>query len=326
MQVLSPQAEQFKNRLAKNVKRLRKWARKNEVTSYRIYDADLPNYNFALDWYEGHWIHFQEYAPTVRIDLDKAEKRVREGISVICDVLEIERSAVFVKTRRRQKGTSQYKKGESRQSQPDRQEEDRLIARESGALFLLNLTDYLDTGLFLDHRPVRKWIRDNSEGRDFLNLFAYTGSATVLAAAGGARSTTTVDGSKTYTRWAQDNMAFNRLTGDQHRFFTADCFTWLEKERGEYDLIFLDPPTFSNSKGNKTTFDIQKDHVRLIELALGRLRSGGTLIFSNNFKKFKMEFASEEYALEEVTTWSVPEDFRGSRKIHRCWFISCPGR
>ncbi|MDC7224787.1 MAG: bifunctional 23S rRNA (guanine(2069)-N(7))-methyltransferase RlmK/23S rRNA (guanine(2445)-N(2))-methyltransferase RlmL [Spirochaetales bacterium] len=325
VQVLSPQAEQFKNRLVKNVKRLGKWARKNDITSYRIYDADLPDYNFALDWYEGHWIHFQEYAPTVRIDQAKAEKRVREGIAALCSVLEIERSAVFVKTRRRQKGASQYVKGENRQERAPQEKEDRLIARESGSRFLLNLTDYVDTGLFLDHRPVRKWIRDNSEGKDFLNLFAYTGSATVLAAAGGARSTTTVDGSKTYTAWSRDNMAFNRLTGEEHRFFTADCFTWLERERGEYDLIFLDPPTFSNSKGKKTTFDIQKDHVRLIELALKCLRPGGTLIFSNNFRKFQLEFQSDRHEIKEVTSWSVPEDFKNS-SIHRCWFISCPGK
>ena len=326
VRVLSPQAEQFKNRLVKNVKRLGKWARKNEITSYRIYDADLPDYNFALDWYEGRWIHFQEYAPTVKIDNDKAEKRVREGIDAICQVLEIERSAVFVKTRRRQKGASQYVKGENRQSGPVAKDTEKLIARESGSLFLLNLSDYVDTGLFLDHRPVRKWIRDNASGKDFLNLFAYTGSATVLAAAGGARSTTTVDGSKTYVQWARDNMEFNRQTGEKHRFFADDCFAWLEREKGSYDLIFLDPPTFSNSKGKKTTFDIQTDHVRLIELALSCLRPGGTLIFSNNFRKFQLEFESDEYSIEEVTPWSIPEDFKSSSAIHRCWFISSPGR
>ncbi|MDC7219299.1 MAG: bifunctional 23S rRNA (guanine(2069)-N(7))-methyltransferase RlmK/23S rRNA (guanine(2445)-N(2))-methyltransferase RlmL [Spirochaetales bacterium] len=326
VQVLSPQAEQFKNRLAKNLKRLGKWARKNNVTSYRLYDADLPDYNFALDWYEGSWIHFQEYAPTVRIDQAKAEKRVREGIAAICSVLEIERSAVFVKTRRRQRGSTQYVKGENRQKRTPVEEGDKLIARESGSLFLLNLTDYVDTGLFLDHRPVRKWIRDNSEGKDFLNLFAYTGSATVLAAAGGAKSTTTVDGMKTYTAWTKENMAFNKLTGEEHRFFTEDCFTWLERERSQYDLIFLDPPTFSNSKGKKTTFDIQKDHVRLIELTLKCLRPGGTLIFSNNFRKFELEFSSDKYDIKEVTSWSVPEDFKNTKGIHRCWFISCPGK
>jgi 23S rRNA (guanine2445-N2)-methyltransferase / 23S rRNA (guanine2069-N7)-methyltransferase len=323
--VLSPQAEQFRNRLAKNVKRLGKWARKNEITSYRIYDADLPDYNFALDWYEGKWIHFQEYAPTVQIDQNKAEKRVREGIQALCEVLEIERSAVFVKTRRRQKGASQYKKGENRPAS-DRVETEKLIARESGSLFLVNLSDYVDTGLFLDHRPVRKWIRDNSGDRDFLNLFAYTGSATVLAAAGGARSTTTVDGSRTYTAWARENLAFNKMSGERHRFFCDDCFGWLEKDRGSYDLIFLDPPTFSNSKSGKTTFDIQKDHVRLIDLALARLREGGTLIFSNNFRKFQMEFEREGFELKEVSSWSVPEDFKNTRGIHRCWFISSPGR
>jgi 23S rRNA (guanine2445-N2)-methyltransferase / 23S rRNA (guanine2069-N7)-methyltransferase len=326
VKVLSPQAQQFKNRLAKNYKRLGKWARKNDVTSYRLYDADLPDYNFALDWYEGCWIHFQEYAPTVRIEHAKAEKRVSEGITALCEVLEIERSAVFVKTRRRQRGTSQYVKGEDRDKRSTQGETEKLIARESGSLFLVNLSDYVDTGLFLDHRPMRNWIRENSEGKDFLNLFAYTGSATVHAAAGGAKSTTTVDGSRTYTAWTQENMTFNKLTGDEHRYFTEDCFSWLERERGEYDLIFLDPPTFSNSKGKKTTFDIQQDHVRLIELALKTLRPGGTLIFSNNFRKFQLEFQSDEYNIEEVTSWSVPEDFKNSKAIHRCWFISYPGK
>jgi 23S rRNA (guanine2445-N2)-methyltransferase / 23S rRNA (guanine2069-N7)-methyltransferase len=314
---LSPQAEQFQNRLRKNLKRLGKWARKQGVTCYRLYDADLPDYNFAIDWYEGKWVHFQEYAPTVKIDQDKAEKRVREGLTVISNVLEVPRSAIFVKTRRRQKGVSQYEKREHSTG-----ETEKLIAREEGSFFLLNMVDYLDTGLFLDHRPIRKWIRENSEGKDFLNLFGYTGSATVHAVAGGARSSTTVDGSKTYTAWAQENLAFNKLLGADHRFICADCFDWLEKNRDLYDLIFLDPPTFSNSKGRKTNFDIQNDHSHMLELTLKSLKPGGTLIFSTNFRKFKLEFESEAYDVKEITSWTIPEDFKGTKGIHRCWLIS----
>lgn len=313
---LSPAGEQFKNRLKKNLKRLGKWARKQGVTSYRLYDADMPDYNFAIDWYEGKWIHFQEYAPTVKIDQKKAEKRVKEALDVINEVLEVERSAVFIKTRRRQKGVSQYEKKENPV------ETEKLIAREEGRMFLINMTDYLDTGLFLDHRPIRKWIGENSRDKDFLNLFAYTGSATVHAAAGGARSTVTVDGSKTYTAWARENLAFNRMDGPEHRFVCADCFTWLEEEEGQFDLIFMDPPTFSNSKGRKTTFDIQKDHPRLIGLALARLRVGGTLVFSNNYRKFQMEFDNPSFRVKEISSWTVPEDFKNSKGIHRCWLIS----
>lgn len=312
---LSPGAQMFANRLSKNLKHRGKWARRNGITSYRLYDADLPEYAVALDFYEGQWVHLQEYAPPAEIPEEKAETRRREILKAIPRVLELEGRHIYFKTRQRQRGSSQYGKvgtaGE------------KFIMNEGGLKFLVNFTDYLDTGIFLDHRVTRGIIRERAAGKRFLNLFAYTGSATVYAAAGGAAATTTVDASATYLAWARENLELNKLSGKTHRFIQADCLEWIVREKEKYDLIFLDPPTFSNSKSRSTTFDIQRDQAGLLQDTLGLLAPGGTLIFSNNYRKFKLE---EEvlagYKVEEITGQTVPEDFQQKKAIHRSWVIT----
>jgi 23S rRNA (guanine2445-N2)-methyltransferase / 23S rRNA (guanine2069-N7)-methyltransferase len=186
----------------------------------------------------------------------------------------------------------------------------------------VNFTDYLDTGIFLDHRITRNLIKESSSKKRFLNLFSYTGTATVHAAAGGALSTVSVDASQTYLDWAKQNMELNGFSGMNHFYYKADCISWLKDSHDKYDLIFLDPPTFSNSKSRNKIFDIQKDHVFLIKLAMAHLTTEGTLIFSNNFRKFVMEpYVLNRYQVEEISSQTVPQDFSRNQKIHRCWKI-----
>jgi 23S rRNA (guanine2445-N2)-methyltransferase / 23S rRNA (guanine2069-N7)-methyltransferase len=196
---------------------------------------------------------------------------------------------------------------------------------EGDCRFLVNFTDYLDTGLFLDHRPTRQMLRELAAGKHFLNLFAYTGAATVYAAAGGARATTTVDLSQVYLDWAQRNLALNGFSGAQHEFVRADCLEWLQRERRRFDLIFLDPPTFSTSKRMDATFDVQRDHGPLLRAAAGLLAPGGVLIFSNNNRRFKMDReALPELLIEEITRQTLPRDFERNPRIHNCWRITLP--
>ncbi|PCI23682.1 MAG: 23S rRNA (guanine(2445)-N(2))/(guanine(2069)-N(7))-methyltransferase, partial [SAR324 cluster bacterium] len=191
-----------------------------------------------------------------------------------------------------------------------------------GHKFYVNFGDYLDTGLFLDHRITRGLIGKMAAGKHFLNLFAYTGSATVYAAKGGAKSTTTVDTSKIYLGWAKRNLALNGFSFETHRFEQADCLKWMKAERRRYDLIFLDPPTFSNSKKIVGTFDVQRDHVELIGMAVKLLTPGGSLIFSNNFRRFKMDFDNlKDLSIEDLTKSTLPKDFERHPKIHNCWKI-----
>jgi 23S rRNA (guanine2445-N2)-methyltransferase / 23S rRNA (guanine2069-N7)-methyltransferase len=304
----------FANRLRKNLKQLRRWLKKEDVTCYRLYDADMPEYAVAVDIYEDR-VHVQEYQAPASVDRRQAERRLREVMRVLPEELDVEPDAIALKVRRRQKGSSQYQK-------LDRTGE-RFEVREGNCWFLVNLTDYLDTGLFLDHRPTRFMLQAMAEGKSFLNLFAYTGTATVHAVKGGATSSVTVDMSRTYLDWAQANLRLNRLAGPQHRFVATDVLQYLEREQGRYDLIFLDPPTFSTSKSMETTLDIQRDHVRLIRLAANLLSSGGILIFSNNFRKFRMDFeALPELEIEDITAATIPQDFARNPKIHNCWRIT----
>jgi 23S rRNA (guanine2445-N2)-methyltransferase / 23S rRNA (guanine2069-N7)-methyltransferase len=310
---LSEGAQMFANRLRKNMKQLRRWLKKEDVTCYRLYDADMPEYSVAVDIYEDR-VHVQEYQAPPSIDSRQAERRLREVMRVLPEVLEVEPDAITLKVRRKQKGSSQYQKF-------DRTGE-RFEVREGNCWFLVNLTDYLDTGLFLDHRPTRFMLQAMAEGKSFLNLFAYTGAATVHAVKGGAATSVTVDMSRTYLDWAQDNLRLNQLSGPQHRFICADVLQYLEREQSHYDLIFLDPPTFSTSKSMETTLDIQRDHVQLIRLAADLLTPGGVLIFSNNFRKFRMDFeALPELEIEDITTATIPHDFARNPKIHNCWRI-----
>lgn len=301
------------NRLRKNLKHLRKWAQREHTECFRIYDADIPEYAVAVDLY-GPRVHLQEYAPPADIPSQKAEKRLLEAIGVVAAVLETTPEAIFVKVRQRQKGQSQYQALE-RTGQF-------FEVREGPARLLVNLADYLDTGLFLDHRPTRALVRQSAHGKRFLNLFCYTGSVTVHAALGGAAETTSVDLSPVYLDWARRNLELNGLNETNHRLLRADCREWIAEDRGEYDLIFLDPPTFSNSKRMEGTLDIQRDHVELIRHAMDRLAPGGELIFSTNHRRFNLN-AAELCALqlEDLSRATLPEDFKRNPRIHHCWRI-----
>ncbi|WP_338885587.1 bifunctional 23S rRNA (guanine(2069)-N(7))-methyltransferase RlmK/23S rRNA (guanine(2445)-N(2))-methyltransferase RlmL [Xenorhabdus sp. TH1] len=312
-------AEDYANRLRKNEKKISKWAKQQGIDCYRLYDADLPEYNVAVDRYADK-IVVQEYAPPKSVDANKARQRLFDVISATMNVLSLSSNQLILKTRQRQKGKSQYEKMAEKQ--------EFLLVNEYGAKFWVNLTDYLDTGLFLDHRIARKKLGEMSRGKDFLNLFAYTGSATVHAGLGGARSTTTVDMSRTYLEWAEKNLQANGLTGRQHRLIQADCLGWLAQTREQFDVIFIDPPTFSNSKRMENTFDVQRDHIELMKQLKRLLRPGGTLMFSNNKRGFKMDFAELNklgLVANEITEKTLSQDFARNRQIHNCWLLHHAG-
>ncbi|PQQ40556.1 bifunctional 23S rRNA (guanine(2069)-N(7))-methyltransferase RlmK/23S rRNA (guanine(2445)-N(2))-methyltransferase RlmL [Photorhabdus luminescens] len=312
-------AEDYANRLRKNEKKLTNWAKQQGIDCYRLYDADLPEYNVVVDRYADKVV-IQEYAPPKSIDTNKARQRLFDAISATMQVLGLSSNQLVLKTRQRQKGKNQYERmAEKREF---------FLVNEYDAKFWVNLTDYLDTGLFLDHRIARKMLGEMSEGKDFLNLFAYTGSATVHAGLGGARSTTTVDMSRTYLEWAERNLQANGLTGRQHRLIQADCLAWLARASEQFDLIFIDPPTFSNSKRMEDAFDVQRDHIMLMRQLKRLLRRGGTLMFSNNKRGFKMDFAELErvgLVAEEITSKTQSQDFARNRQIHNCWLLRHAG-
>jgi len=307
---LSEGAQMFANRLQKNLRQLGKWARREQVDCYRLYDADMPEYALAVDLYQD-WVHVQEYAAPRSVDPDKAQARLLDALAAIPQGLGIAPQRVVLKRRERQTGTRQYE----RQATEGRFQE----VSEGGVKLLVNLTDYLDTGLFLDHRPMRMRIQREAAGKRFLNLFCYTATATVHAAKGGARSTTSVDLSKTYLDWARRNLALNGFS-ERNRLEQGDVMAWLEGNRDSYDLIFIDPPTFSNSKRMEGVFDVQRDHVQLLDLAMARLAPGGVLYFSNNFRKFQLdEHLMTRYVVEEITAQTLDPDFARNNRIHRAW-------
>lgn len=306
-------ATAFANRLRKNAAHLAKWAKREGISCYRLYDADLPEYAVEVDLYE-RWVHLQEYERPDSVDQVVAVKRLNDAVSAIVDVLGVARSDVFLQQRLRRRGHEQYEKtGESG---------DFREVREGGHRFLVNFRDYFDTGLFLDHRLTRRMVGELARGRHVLNLFAYTGAASVYAARGGALSTTTIDLSNTYLEWAARNFERNGIGGRAHRLVRADCIAWLREARDRFGLIFLDPPTFSNSKAMAGTLDIQRDHADLIRSAARLLTSDGVLIFSNNFKRFKMDReALEGFVVEDVTRATIPPDFARNPRIHNTWLI-----
>ena len=310
---LSEGGQMFANRLQKNLKALGKWVKREGIDCYRVYDADMPEYSMAIDLYHD-WVHVQEYAAPKSVDPEKASARMFDALAAIPQALNIDKSRVIVKRRERQSGTKQYE----RQSAQGKFAE----VMEGGVKLLVNLTDYLDTGLFLDHRPIRMRIQKEAAGKRFLNLFCYTATASVHAAKGGARSTTSVDLSKTYLDWARRNLSLNGFS-DKNRLEQGDVMAWLDACREEYDLIFIDPPTFSNSKRMEGIFDVQRDHVQLLDLAMARLAPGGVLYFSNNFRKFVLdEHLAARYAVEEITASTIDPDFARNSKIHRAWKIT----
>lgn len=319
---LSPGATALANRLRKNLKHFGRWAERNGIDCYRLYDADLPEYALAIDLYHGEkrWAHVQEYQAPRSIPPQQARQRLQEALALLPGVLEIAPTQLFFKVRQTQKGRAQYEKlatlGEFHE------------VREGRCRLLVNFTDYLDTGLFLDHRITRQMLEDEAGDKHFLNLFAYTGSASVHAAMGGARTTTSVDMSRTYLQWAERNLRLNGFAGKQHVQIQADCLTWLEEAvRGKlrYGLIFIDPPTFSNSKRMETIFDVQRDHVWLIRQASRLLAKNGVIYFSNNARKFRLdEQALADLRITDISHQTIPEDFRRNPRIHQCWRIARP--
>ena len=354
--------EAFANRLKKNLKPLRKWAKRENISCYRIYDADLPEYSVAIDRYNDR-LHVQEYVAPKTIDPNKAERRILDLLGVLPEVTGIPKENIVLKRRERQSGKKQYqRRGDFQQEAEAR----RMEVIEGNAKIWVNLEDYLDTGLFLDHRPTRLKIASIAKGQRFLNLFCYTATASVHAAVAGAKTTTSVDLSKTYLAWAEDNFRLNGFLknttqgnqgkvaamhspsgtkgssrgasnpwgqseadkkDEKHKFIEADCREWLKTIQGQteeekYDLIFMDPPTFSNSKKMEGVLDIQRDHVELIELAMARLTKHGLLIFSNNLRKFDMDDgALKRFTIDNVSSKSVPNDYSRRANIHHCFEI-----
>ncbi|EMA2442079.1 TPA: bifunctional 23S rRNA (guanine(2069)-N(7))-methyltransferase RlmK/23S rRNA (guanine(2445)-N(2))-methyltransferase RlmL [Klebsiella pneumoniae] len=309
-------AEDFANRLRKNLKKFEKWARQEGIECYRLYDADLPEYNVAIDRY-ADWVVVQEYAPPKIVDAHKARQRLFDIIAATIAVLDMAPNKLVLKTRERQKGKNQYQKMAEKG--------DFIEVQEYNARLWVNLTDYLDTGLFLDHRIARRMLGQMSKGKDFLNLFSYTGSASVHAGLGGARSTTTVDMSRTYLEWAERNLRLNGLTGRAHRLMQADVLGWLRESTEQFDLIFIDPPTFSNSKRMEDAFDVQRDHIRLMTDLKRLLRKGGTIMFSNNKRGFRMDhdgLAALGLKAQEISQKTLSQDFARNRQIHNCWLIT----
>lgn len=306
----------FGNRLNKNIGKLKKWLKTANTDCYRIYDADLPEYNVAIDVYADRVV-VQEYAAPKNIPKHKTISRLQEVLIAVPEVLGVEPDHVVLKTREVQKGRSQYEKLDKTSNE--------MIVHENGARFAVNLQDYLDTGLFLDHRVIRQKFREMSKEKRVLNLFAYTGSISVFAALGGAKSITTVDMSNTYLNWAKRNFELNQLKGTyQYQFIKADCLSWIRDCESQYDLIFVDPPSFSNSKSMQGSWDVQRDHLGFLKMVRKCLAPGGTIIFSNNLRQFKLapELAEEaQLKIIDISSESIPFDFKRNQKIHHCWIL-----
>jgi 23S rRNA (guanine2445-N2)-methyltransferase / 23S rRNA (guanine2069-N7)-methyltransferase len=308
-------AEMLANRLLKNLAKVRKRARREGVHCYRFYDRDLPEYALTADWYDG-WVHVQEYPRPKDLPDAVARSRLDEAQRAFARVLELPRREISVKRRERGHGAERYRKqAEVGALRP---------AREGGLELLVNPTDYFDAGLFLDHRLLRARLRSEARGKRFLNLFAYTGAATVAAAGGNAAVTLTVDKSNTYLEWAKKNMARNGFTDPKrHSFVHADVVRWARGPRGQWDIILLDPPSYSASKGMEGSFEIQRDHVSLVKDVAALLAPEGVLYFSNNKRGFKMERdALRGLAVEEITASTIPFDFARNPRIHNAWRIT----
>jgi 23S rRNA (guanine2445-N2)-methyltransferase / 23S rRNA (guanine2069-N7)-methyltransferase len=301
------------NRLRKNQRILGKWARHQNIECFRVYDRDLPEYAFAIDCY-GEYVQMAEYQAPSEISDEKVSTRREQAIAAVQEVFGLPREHIALKSRERQRGTQQYEAQDRSKTF--------FVVNEGPARFWINLKDYLDTGLFLDHRPIRQFIRENAKGKSFLNLFCYTASASVQAALGGATSTLSIDLSNTYLDWARRNFLLNKIGGKNHRLKKADCIDYLSSKYEKFDLIFLDPPTFSNSKSSSNVLDVQKDHGTLIRNAMNKLERDGLLIFSTNKLNFKLDSESlKKFEIRDYTKSSLDKDFQ-RRKIHQTWLIS----
>ncbi|CDZ76153.1 Ribosomal RNA large subunit methyltransferase K/L [Legionella massiliensis] len=309
----SSAAQMLANRLKKNHNHLQKWAKRSHINCYRVYDADLPEYAFAIDIYNDYAV-LQEYAAPASIAAHKVEKRSLDVIQVVPAALGISADKLVVKQRKQQKGSSQYQKMS--------QTRHNMTVVEGQAKLKVNLYDYLDTGLFLDHRPLRMRFAQLKSGQRFLNCFCYTASASVHAALAGA-ITTNVDLSKTYLSWSEDNFRLNHIDLSRHQFIHFDCLEWLQITSDRFDVIFLDPPSFSNSKRMKQTLDVQRDHIDLINAAMRLLNAKGVLYFSTNLRQFKLSpEISQKYKIEDISAETIDLDFKRSKRIHQCYMIT----
>ena len=312
LQAASRQAEEFANRLRNRARHLRRWPAKRSITCYRLYERDVPDVPLVVDRYEES-LHIAEFARPH----DRSPAQHADWLDLMartaCEVLDVPRERIFIKHRERQRGAAQYQRVDDRQAE--------FIVHEGGLRFLVNLSDYVDTGLFLDHRLTRRMVREASAGKRFLNLFGYTGAFTVYAAAGGATTTTTVDKSAAYIDWARRNIELNNLKGPQHRLVRSDIRAFLDRlsPRDQWDLAVVDPPTFSNTKGLEDDWDVQAHHAKLLQQLAPHMSPGGIVFFSTNFRRFKLEeSALGDYAIRDITRQTIPEDFRNQR-IHLCW-------
>ncbi len=315
----------FKNRIKKNQKHLRKWLEKSDVFAHRIYDADLPEFAMAIDVYDcdARYVVVQEYEAPSTVNVAMADQRRQAALDVLPNLLEVTPSRVFLKLRRQQEGSTQY----------TRQDDSRVLAilDEPQGKVELNFSDYLDTGLFLDHRVLRNHLFLNAKGKKVLNLFAYTATLSVAAANGGAESSVSVDLSKRYCEWACRNFELNGFPGDEHQVIRADVMDWIEdaseqENPPQFDWVVLDPPTYSNSKDLDHDWDVQRDHVQCIERCMRLVAPGGILVFSNNYRRFKLDTVGVEAAcpgvtIEDRTSWSLDKDFQRNSRIHKCWFL-----
>lgn len=312
---LSSGAQMAYNRLIKNIKEIKPLMEKEGVECYRIYDADMPEYSASIDNYMNKWIVVSEYMAPKEIPEEDTKRRLDELILATERATGIPVENIYVKQRSRQKGAKQYTRLATNNKM--------FIARENEVKFLVNFTDYLDTGIFLDHRVIRKYIQDNSKDKRFLNLFCYTGTATLNAIKGGALSTVSVDASATYLSWLEQNLILNGYSTTMGNYlYKADAIDWLWATYDKFDLIFCDPPTFSNSKSRRDSFDVQRDHVRLIKAAAMHLAPGGTLIFSNNLRSFRLDdYILDNYVVQDISKETIGDDFKRNMNIHHCFLI-----
>ena len=315
VQPLNDEAQMLLNRLQKNFKRLSGWLNKSQISCYRLYDADIPEYAAAIDIYQQS-VHVQEYRAPSSVSEKVAKQRfatVKQAVKAYAHDLE---GKIYYKERRRQRGEAQYQR--ISQSSGDTFE-----VVEGRACLEVNLSEYLDTGLFLDHRPLRSMLATWAKGKSFLNLFCYTAVASVQVALAGAKRSLSVDMSNTYLDWAERNYSRNGIDLSKHRLLRADCLAWLESDTECFDIIFLDPPTFSNSKKMQGVLDIQRDHGQLIRQAMAKLNADGKLIFSNNFRKFKMdELINRQFNCQNITPQTLDKDFARNGRIHNVWLIT----
>lgn len=307
-------AKDFSNRLKKNIANMQKWAKNVNINAYRVYDADVPEYSAAIDYYDGYYV-IQAYKAPAKVNPRVAKRHELDMLSATVEVTGVPGDKVILKSREVQKGDSQYEKAQD-------QRNEFITVNEDNALFRVNLFDYLDTGLFLDSRLIRKLIKESSKDKDVLNLFSYTCTASVAAALGGAKSTVSVDMSKTYLQWGMENFKLNNLSLENNEFIQADCLAWLSKDQGRlFDLIYIDPPTFSNSKRMETSFDVKRDQVALLSNLTRHLKDGGRVIFCTNHRGFVLDESIKDYGFEvnNISQSTLPRDFIRDKKIHSCF-------